>query len=168
MSYQLIGKGAFTKAYRKDDVVYLKSCDPIKECMAHGWFPESRLFPKVKFSDVDGFDYEMKYYPREKSLKKALRPRQYRLYKALKSISDDRGTCANKYQEYSKWYEKLSSLPSEFSREKEVILEGLDGCTNTGSCIAFEISPRNVAVDNGFLVLLDVFFNIETLHEVRK
>ena len=103
-----------------------------------------------------------------RSLKKSLRPRQYRLYILLKAISNDRGTVANKYAEYSKWYEKLSQLPSEFSRERDVILDGLDGCTNTGSDIAFEISPRNVAVDNGFLVLLDVFFNIGTLHEVRR
>lgn len=50
---KLIGKGAFTKAYLLDNGrVQLHSCCPFKECMAHGWFPESDLFPKLTFVDV--------------------------------------------------------------------------------------------------------------------
>lgn len=34
--------------------------------------------------------------------------------------------------------------------------------------IGFEISPRNVAIDNGRLVLLDCFFSIDLLQERNR
>ena len=34
----------------------------------------------------------------------------------------------------------------------------LDACGNWSTNVMFEISPRNIAVDNGQLVLLDCFF----------
>ena len=68
---KLIGKGSFTKAYLSNNEVYLDSCDPIKECISFGWFPESRLFPKIENDSKSGM-YKMKYYPKVRSLKNNL------------------------------------------------------------------------------------------------
>ena len=44
----LIGRGMFSTVYRKNaKTVLIKSVDPVKECMAMGWFPSSRMFPKT-------------------------------------------------------------------------------------------------------------------------
>lgn len=48
----------------------------------------------------------------------------------------------------------------------QIILEALDACLNYGSSVRFEISPRNVAVQDGQLVLLDCFYLQSTLNEV--
>ena len=45
----LIGRGTFSRAYlRRDGRVLLKSDDPMKEAMALGFFPRSRLFPRIE------------------------------------------------------------------------------------------------------------------------
>lgn len=163
---QLIGKGAFTKAYLcEDNSVFLKSECQIKECMSFGWFPDSYLFPKINGTDNMG-EYTMKYYPKVTSLKSSLEPRQYRFYKLLKGLSIR--WAHNKYDLYNEWHKAFESIPDEFAEERDSILEALDACANYGSDINFEISPRNVAVDNGKLVLLDCFFLISNLNEVKS
>lgn len=166
MTMKLIGKGSFTKAYVQDNgKVLLKSIDPIKECMASGWFPEHRLFPSVEM--VDEGMYEMQYYAKVTSLKQNLSSEDWALYKELKALYDAYEAPTDKYDGYSSWYTVFSSseLPEEI---KEVLLEALDACSNIGSDIMFEISARNVAVDNGRLVLLDCFFQTSMLEQVRK
>jgi hypothetical protein len=160
---KLIGKGAFTRAYLMESgKVLIKTCDPIKECMAWGWFPESELFPKLDWVDLGV--YEMEYYPRVKSLKGSLEPEQYEIYKSLRAL----GTLyrQNKHELHSAWHELFDTLEDEGL--KEVMKEALDACGNYGSDISFEISPRNVAVKDGKLVLLDCFFSVSKLEEVRK
>lgn len=166
MTMKLIGKGAFTKAYLQDNgKVLLKSVDPIKECMAFGWFPEHRLFPAVEM--IDTGLYEMQYYAKVTSLKHNLIAEDWELYKELKALFDASTVPSNKDDGYSTWYETFSN--SDLDEEiKEVLLEALDACANVGSDIMFEISPRNVAVDNGRLVLLDCFFQTSMLQKVRK
>ena len=162
---KLIGKGAFTKCYQLNDtMVLLKSEDPIKECMAHGWFPESDLFPKVEFSSIDGC-YEMEYFPRVSSLKNNLDSEQYQIYKELRDIQNKIGWSINVYDSYQKIYEAFEQLDNE--ELKEVMLEALNACSNYGTDICFEISPRNVAVKNGKLILLDVFYIKSVLNKVR-
>jgi len=168
---KLIGKGSFTKCYLNtcEETVTLISCDPIKECMSQGWFPESSLFPKVEHVDVDeksGNDiYTMRYYPKTRSLKNTLKPEQYEIYKQLRKLMESNTYVYNKYDSYSLWYEKFSELENKELRE--TMLEALDACNNYGSDVAFEISPRNVAVDNGNLVLLDCFFLKSMLNQIR-
>lgn len=163
---KLIGKGAFTKCYQLNDTtVLLKSEDPVKECMAHGWFPDSDLFPKVEFSSIDGF-YEMEFYPRVKSLKNNLNDDQYQIYKDLRVAMNNVSYTGNMYDSYQAVYNAFNQLDDE--ELKETILEALDACANCGSDVAFEISPRNVAVKNGKLILLDVFFMKSALNEVRS
>ena len=161
---KLIGKGSFTKCYLLNETtVLLQSDDPIKEAMAYGWFPEHDLFPAVKDSTLDGF-YEMEYYPRVSSLKNNLDNDQYDIYKTLRGLSTTHSL--NKYDSYSKWYEAFESLDNEDLRD--CMISALAACTNYGSDVSFEISPRNVAVKNGKLILLDCFYMISKLQETRK
>lgn len=166
MATKLIGKGAFTKAYLLDSGrVLLKSCDPIKECMAWGWFPEHELFPHVTM--IDTGVYEMDYYPRVRSLKSALQPEQYALYKQLRSLCAGLEMPRNTYDNYSYLYDAFSN--SNLAQDiKDVLLEALDACANIGPQMWFEISPRNVAVKDGKLVLLDVFFCTQALKNIRN
>ena len=152
---KLIGKGTFTKAYLLESgEVLLKSVDPIKECMAHGWVPVSELFPSVSLEDCE--TYKMKYYPKVSSLKNTLNEKSYRLYSALRKLSV--GYVRNSYDLLDEWRKAFDSLPSEFEQEKEDLISAIEACSNYGTDVSFEISPRNVAVDNGNLVLLDCFF----------
>lgn len=163
---KLIGRGAFTKAYLRahDNKVILESSCPIKECMSLGWFPDSELFPKI--TRVESEVYEMEYYPKVSSLKNNLNPDQYKIYKDLRNLY-------NKHQWNSNPYNSLSLYYAEFEKldNKELALlmqEAIEGCSNYGSDIAFEISPRNVAVKNGKLILLDVFYSISKLKQVQR
>jgi len=162
---KLIGKGTFTKCYLNDDgkTVTLFSSDPIKECMANGWFPRSRLFPKITY-DNSNECYRMEYYPKVTSLKTSLTTAHYTIYKELKEVAD---ICAprNPYEWYVFWYERFETLITN-KRVKEALLEALDACTNYGHDIGFEVSPGNVAVKKGKLVLLDCFFMREHLIKV--
>lgn len=86
----LIGRGVFSTVYRKNaKTVLIKSVDPVKECMAMGWFPSSRMFPKIArvaiLDDDQGTAlYEQRYYPKVKSLKAALKPMEWEFYKELR------------------------------------------------------------------------------------
>ena len=152
---KLIGKGTFTHAFLIDDnTVALHSTDPLKECMAHGWFPDNRLFPIVEQTDHNV--YTMKYYPKVRSLKNSLNERDYTLYTILRKLRIVQP--ANNYMKLDAWRAAFNTIPGEYSTEREALLDALDACCNYGTDINFEISPRNVAVDNGNLVLLDCFF----------
>lgn len=162
MKPELIGKGSFTKCYRIGRKVRLVSTDPAKECAALGWGSDSRLFPRIKRTETGV--YEMEYFPKVKSLKAALRPDQYKLYRALRNIN----VCPTKgdfayLDELRKQFNKL--LPKRVSK---ALNEQIDGLMNYGADIRFEISPRNVAVKNGKLILLDCFFFASKLREIPE
>ena len=166
MAKKLIGRGQFTKAYlREDGKVELVSKDPIKECMALGWFPSSRLFPTIDRIDTteDTALYLMKYYPKVKSLKDSLKPKEYAKYKELRGLTIQ--YTHNKHNAYQEVYDAFKSIKNK--RLRETMQEAIMSCTNYGTDIAFEISPRNVAVSpTGNLVLLDCFFQISKLREL--
>lgn len=162
-----IGSGAFTKAYLMENGrVLLRSCDPIKEAMAWGWFPKSEYFPEVSMLD-DGV-YEMQYYPRVRSLKSALEPEQWEIYKSLRNLWNEH---SRKCLDYYDWYMVFErEAVDEYGVPDDVvqiILEALDACLNYDTSVNFEISPRNVAAQDGQLVLLDCFYLQSTLDEVR-
>ena len=169
---KLIGKGVFTKCYQKDEkTVILHSKCPLKECMSFGWFPDTPLFPKLERIDYldDGETqvYEMKYYPKVKSLKNNLKESQWKIYKELVRIRRENiNTPKNHHMLYNHWQKAFKTIKNR--RVKDIMLQALDACANYGSDICFEISPRNVAVDKGKLVLLDVFFMYSKLQEVRS
>lgn len=164
---KLIGSGAFTKAYLMENGrVLLRSCDPIKEAMAYGWFPKSEYFPEV--SVLDEGVYEMQYYPRVRSLKSALAPAQWEVYKSLRNIWIEYSDKCRDYFDWFKVFEQEAAddynVPADVV---QLILEALDACSNCDSSVNFEIAPRNVAVQDGQLVLLDCFYLQSTLDEVR-
>ena len=155
---KLIGSGAFTKAYLMDNGrVLLRSCDPIKEAMAYGWFPKSEYFPEV--SVLDAGVYEMQYYPRVRSLKSALAPAQWKIYKSLRNLWNEyRGTCRDYFDWYKVFEQEAADDYGVPDDVVQIILEALNACSNYDQSVNFEISPRNVAVQDGQLVLLDCFY----------
>ena len=159
--------GAFTVAYVDSGLknVYLKSVCPIKEVMAQGWFPESDLFPTVGFAGRTQGLYKMEYFPKVPSLKDALDPDQWELYKTLRNVKDRIEYTENSHQNHESITMAFNTIKDESLRE--VMQEALDACANFGTEIGFEISPRNVAVKNGKLILLDVFYNVAKLREIR-
>lgn len=167
---KLIGKGAFTKAYLlATGDVELVSVDPVKECMALWGLGDSYLWPQIERVDygADGKQvYKMPHYPKVKSIKNALEPRQYELYKALCNLESTH--CINPHFLADELRKQFETLPEEFSAEKEALLEAVDALGNYGTDLKFEISPRNVSVMNGKLVLLDVFFFVSQLNQVRS
>lgn len=169
----LIGRGSFSTVYRKNaKTVLIKSVDPVKECMAMGWFPSSRMFPKTTrvaiLDDDQGTAlYEQRYYPKVKSLKTALKPAEWEFYQALRGINTFHCFGWNDYKTLDALINLISNLPSKYARKKAALLGAIDALTNYGPDIRFEISPRNVAAHNGNLVLLDCFFMAEKMKEVR-
>lgn len=158
-----IGQGAFTTCYRLNTKeVLLKSTDYIKECMAFGWFPESNIFPEIE--SVEQYVYKSKYYERVTSLKNTLKPKQYEIYKELRQLKVDYNV--KDYDLLDEWRKQFETVSNK--RFREALLEAVDSCANYGSDVSFEISPRNVAVDKGMLILLDCFFIKSQLNKIRS
>lgn len=154
-----VKQGHFTTAYlyEEQSKVILESRCYIKECMAHGWFPDSELFPSIKFADIEDDVntefrvYEMPLYVCGRSIKANVGKEDYEgIYVPLRKIQYVSG--------YRNFEEQLNTVG--ISEEvKEAILEAYEACTNYGSDIGWEISPRNVAATaEGRLILLDCFY----------
>jgi hypothetical protein len=171
MVYKRIGAGSFSSVYRKgnSDHVLIVSTDPVKECMGLGWFPDSRLFPKVtrlSYNDDGTQTFTMKYYDKVTSPKLQLNERSYKLYKALRKLDV---TCQDANLLHDKWRKAFNGIPVEFKVAKKALSEAVDALTNYGPDISFEISPRNIAVTKaGNLVLLDCFFLRSALSEKKS
>ena len=150
---ELIGSGAFSKVYRRgtSGVVTVVSRDPVKECMSLGWFPSSKLFPRI--TRVGCGIYKMKYYQRIISPKMQLNERSYAIYLQLRGIRDYPSDPKDRVGRLRRFF---SQLPK---RHKRVLNEAVDALCNYGDDICFEISPRNISrTPSGNLVLLDCFF----------
>ena len=169
----LIGRGMFSTVYRKNaKTVLIKSIDPVKECMAMGWFPSSRMFPKTTrvaiLDDDQGTAlYEQRYYPKVKSVKAALKPAEWEFYRELREMQSNINPFLDDYKALDSLQALIKALPSKYARKKAALLGAIDALTNYGQDIRFEISPRNVAAHNGNLILLDCFFMAEKAKEVR-
>ena len=170
---KFIGKGSFTKCFLMDcgKRVQLVTCDPIKEAMAWGWFPDSPLFPKLSFVSLGA--YEMDYLPGSRGLKSELEPEQWELYKILRDCFLNNVKVTRGDDLYRAWYEAFEMYADSYAggyaeSAFRDLIEALDACSNFGSDVAFEISPRNVRAVNGKLVLLDCFFLVSKLKEVKS
>lgn len=164
-----IGKGAFSTVYRETETtVLIVSDDPVKECMSLGWFPNSPLFPKVERLECD-FDsngcslYRMAFFPRHRSLKNSLKPRQWDLYKTLNRYFNTVLPPYRKGESFEVLKQCFEHCLKFYLIEKEALLEAVDALASYGSDMWFEISPRNVAVKDGELIFLDCFFMREHL-----
>jgi hypothetical protein len=161
---KLIGKGMFSVCYREsENTVLIASEDPVKECMGTGWFPDSPLFPKVE--RVACGLYRMPYYAKVSSLKSALDPDQWVIYQALRAMvkaSVFSGRNPDFRIDFVR--KQIDTLQDETLRE--TLSEAVDALANYGADIGFEISPRNVAVSDGKLILLDCFYFTTKVHAV--
>ena len=169
---KLIGKGAFSKVYRKDDEPFVTviSSDYVKECLSWGWMPDDSLFPKVERIEYDEPSiYRMPYYPRVKAPKQELNERSYALYVELRKFMLSTPVCDNIYDLYDVTWEHISTIDSRFKKEKTLLRDALSALSNYGSDMCFEISPRNISKTNrGKLVLLDCFFFKSQLIKARS
>lgn len=163
---KLIGKGTFSKVYLDADLkaVTIKSSDKAKECLALWGYGDSYLWPVVERIDFEV--YKMDYLPPVKSLKNNLEPRQWALYKALRELKPVINCRPWQYADH--WQKAFNSLSNEFQEEKSALCEAVESLCNYGGDVQFEISPRNVRVVDGKLLLLDCFFFIHQLKDVYK
>lgn len=160
----LIGQGLFSKCYLLEcgKKVLIRSSDKVKECSAIFGLADSALFPEIVRIDFEMF--EMEYFPRVTSLKNSLDADQWQLYKALRTVDNYHG---------GRDYDKPEFLRNQFNRldvtedVKQALWDAVDSLQNYGYDINFEISPRNVAVKNGKLILLDCFFFASQAQEIR-
>lgn len=157
---ELIGKGTFSKVYKLNEKqVLIKSVCYAKECISLNM--DSKWFPKLERTDYN--EYICEYYPKVKSLKETLKPNHYKIYQELRKLNV---YCANSYDYLDAWRKEFKKVSN--TSVKNALLEMLDDLANYGTEIGFEISPRNVAVKDGNLVLLDVFYMRDQLDSVRK
>ena len=169
-----IGKGLFSTVFKKDaeDFVTIITDDRIKECMAYFGLGGSDLFPSVeRLDDPDNWSdlkaYRMEYFPKVSSLKNSLDADQWELYLKLREIAAFVRCNADPkydYKNFDKYHELFSKIPV-YGEQLQMALNNL---ADYGDDMRFEISPRNVAVKNGKLILLDCWFFISQLREKRK
>ncbi|NLA08587.1 MAG: hypothetical protein GX873_02780 [Parcubacteria group bacterium] len=167
---KLIGKGLFSKVYSTDDLDYviINKNDYIKEAMAFDWFPDSRYFPKIDEIKInDDYYWKMKKYNKTKKIKGLLNDQDYKFYQELRKIFKTKPIIKNKDDSYSVLY-KLFSESSLLADQKELMLDALSACSNYGSDVGFEISPRNIFIESGRLILADCFFIISQVEEIRR
>jgi hypothetical protein len=161
---KLIGQGLFSKCYLLDcgSKVLIKSSDKVKECSSLYGLADSALFPEIIRIDFEM--YEMKYFPKVKSLKNSLDLDQWRLYKELRSVNSL--FLGRDYDKPRYLYKQFNAL-NVAEDVKQALYDAVDSLQNYGYDINFEISPRNVAVENGKIILLDCFFFSSQAQEIR-
>ena len=166
-----IGKGSFSTVYKKtSNKVLIKSNDKAKECFSHGWGNNSKLFPNIERLDYleseDKNLYEMKYYPKCIAPKQQLNKKSYERYLLLRNLANN-FLVPNMHDGFNKLYELFSNINDKYL--KDSLIEAIEGLSNYGSDIAFEISPRNISyTKSGNLILLDCFFFKSDLLKLRK
>lgn len=158
---KLIGKGLFSKVYRLNDKqVYIVSVCNAKECISMDWHQSKGIFPVYESEEMG--EYICEYYEPVKSLKESLSPAHYEIYKNLRSLSVF--NVKNDYDLLDAWREQFKTVKNK--KFRDALLDMTDNLCNWGTKLSFEISPRNVAVKNGKLILLDVFFFVDQREKV--
>lgn len=158
----LIGKGAFTKAYKYKNRVYAKSVDKAKECIAlfckgHRYLP---AITRLDYLDDGSAVYSMPFY-----------------HKLTKQ-----------HKEAWKQYKLLQHFFNEYRYETEKILDNIDklrvsaGLKNSlvrliemmtsynhYDNLKLELPKNNLAVTrSGRLILLDIIFDVELLNRRKS
>lgn len=165
-----IGRGLFSTAYlNKDNKVELFTFDPIKE--AYYLYGQNNPFvptiynretlEKERYGRIEE-KYTMKYYNQPRSLKKNLKPSHWKVYQELRKVfmsGENRG--------YHQLQKSFGNLDIHWT-QKDLLLDMLADVSNYDFDIIMEISPRNVAVENGTLILLDIFFSPRLANKIRK
>lgn len=170
-----IGKGAFSKVYLKNKrKVIIKTKDYTKRCYAYYIDIDNTLIPNTEDlgynqDDLnDDFEYYVQtFYPKVKSLKQNLTPFEYGFYKELQKLNYKQYS-DNPYYGLDILRNLFESLPNKYWRKKEMLQDILNALSNYDTDIKFEISPRNVAIKNKKLILLDCFYFQNQLEKARK
>ncbi len=110
---------------------------------------------------------ENEKYNKTKKIKGLLNDQDYKFYTELRNIFKTKPIIKNKYDSLDVLY-KLFSESLLTDDQKELMLEALSACSNYGSDIGFEISPRNIFIENGNLILADCFYIISQAEEIRR
>lgn len=163
----IIGRGAFTKCFELNaNEVLLLSCDPIKECNALGWMPDSDRLVSLERVDYDGIFtlYKAPKLPKFKAGDLSLP--EYALFKQLKKFYHALSWPQNDHKRLPYFIDQLgaSDLPDEV---KELLSDCAEACMSFGQKLGFEFSPRNLSTKNGKLIFLDCFYLLNTLQSVR-
>lgn len=162
----IIGRGSFTLCYDNGSTVLLVSNCPVKECNAMGWLSDSRLFPKIERLDyLDELQlFKQEKFDKVKSLKTALHKKEYDLYLQLRELASAFHCkyVKNQHDRLDVFRDTVKASKLHYAYKKALI-EASEGLANYTTKLGFEVSPRNVAVKNGKLILLDVFFSLDQL-----
>lgn len=142
-NYPLIGKGKFSKVYRKSKTrVLIESVDPVKEAMTLV-FPSSKLFPTLeRVSHGEISTYESKYYPKKPKLKSNMSDFDWEFYRWMtteskRTMFDCRGDI-----DYGQLLDFFNKIPTKFHRKRDVLIKALRALSKYGLDVVFEISPR--------------------------
>jgi len=160
-----VKRGSRTKAFIFADKVLLRTIDPIKECMALGWFPDSELFPEVKKTDFEDIDdsfqiFESPVYLQGRSMKALVCKDDWEgVYLPLVQLYKTINYGYRVYEWHHSFIQAVNNCVGLREDAKEAIKEAYEACMNFSEKVKFEISPRNIAAtEDGKLILLDCFF----------
>lgn len=169
---KLIGKGQFSRVWDLGNGdALIKSCCPVKECTSMGWMPEGVNWPRIQRLDVEdnGLQvYQMIKYNRVPSLKNSLDKDQYELYSALRKLMLNAPHLSKNQRFNLDVLHHMFATSTLLDDIKVEFGEAVDAMGDYTQLLGFEISPRNVAVNNGKLILLDVFFDINAKKQGRS
>lgn len=172
----LSNNGAFSRVCVNPEKssVYMISVCPIKRCIAEeNLYDEFDMLPQIHEvqNDQCSIIYKMPYYHTSRAVKKMLSDDQYDIYKMLVDLCDKfiatiQTPKHNNHNNYSILFNLFDQIENADVRDQ--MLGMLDCFANWTHKICFEISPRNVAEKDGKLVLLDCFYCVERLTEIRS
>lgn len=171
---KILGKGTFSVCRdNQDGTVTLTSVCPCKFNLFYVSELQSSRFPKVKHMDTESrgnfkiTKYVMKKYDKLKSVKSNLLPAEYAFYKELKKIEQD----YHKSLDFRLInLEYLINKSNLHYKRKKLLIDSAYAAVggNRVAKLGFEIAKRNLAVANGKLILLDVFFDQGTYISLRS
>ena len=158
----LIGKGAFTKAYKYNGRVYIKSVDTAKECIAlfckgHRYLPAITI---LDYLDDGSAVYSMPFYNKLTKRHKAA----WEQYKILQHFFSD----------YNYDTEKILLNVDKLKVStglKNGLIRLIETMTNYNHYdnLRLELPRYNLGVTkSGRLILLDIIFDVELLNKTRK
>jgi hypothetical protein len=160
-----VKRGSRTKAFIFSDKVLLRTIDPVKECMALGWFPDSELFPEVKMTDFEDLDdsfqvFESPVYLQGRSMKSLVCKEDWEeVYLPLKQIFQTMSWGFRSSDWHYAFINAVDNCVGLRYNVKDAVKKAYEGCMNFSERVKFEISPRNIAAtEDGKLILLDCFF----------
>ena len=158
----LIGKGAFTQAYKYKNRVYIKSVDNAKECIAlfcrgYGYLP---AITRLEYLDDGSAVYSMPFYHK-------LTKQHKEAWKQYKTLQHFFSQC---YYDTEKILLNVDKLKvSTGLKNSLVILIEMMCNYNHYENLKFELPIHNLAVTkSGRLILLDIIFDVELLRTTKR